>query len=494
MKCIKKFDFLSYKISLRINKKGHTRYKTFIGGLISILTYLISISFCIYFLLRMLNRKDLSIIHSTHQNPFINITFSNKLPFLLRISDTNSIPYKDDEKLYYIKSSIWYGGSNNTSISGSASQYSVSLNISKCNLNTHFTKEFKNYFENFQNLDSYYCLEPRNYSQTIYGIYGSYYPFSYYSFTLKYCENTTENNNSCYSLEDIKNKIYSPFLDVIFIDYTINNLNKKNVREISIRKERYELSLLLYKRIWIYLENIKYITDNGYIFTNNKEENFFRFETVRIDPSLLEGQKTYFTTLSIGNYAKTSIYNKYYTKFQDYIATIGGLIKIIVLCGKILNYFNSKNSYYFKIMKNLNIDNYINYIEHSKKQSINFTSNIFGKSTANLQENNIENTKNDFGFLNINNKNVSYNLTRKSISVKILPSIFINKEAKSILKMYKQFINNRLNVINIIKKLEVIQSPEIIKHTFSQNKIDNNHLQIINSKINNNYLCKKDIT
>ena len=60
--------------------------------------------------------------------------------------------------------------------------------------------------------------------------------------------------------------------------------------------------------------------------------------------------------------------------------------------------------------------------------------------------------------------------------------------------MYKQFINNRLNVINIIKKLEVIQSPEIIKHTFSQNKIDNNHLQIINSKINNNYLCKKDIT
>ena len=457
MKYIKKFDFLSYKISLRINKKGHTRYKTFIGGLISILTYLISISFCIYFLLRMLNRKDLSIIHSTHQNPFINITFSNKLPFLLRISD--SIPYKDDEKLYYIKSSIWYGGSNNTSISGSASQYSVSLNISKCNLNTHFTKEFKNYFENFQNLDSYYCLEPRNYSQTIYGIYGSYYPFSYYSFTLKYCENTTENNNSCYSLEDIKNKIYSPFLDVIFIDYTINNLNKKNVREISIRKE-----------------------------------NFFRFETVRIDPSLLEGQKTYFTTLSIGNYAKTSIYNKYYTKFQDYIATIGGLIKIIVLCGKILNYFNSKNSYYFKIMKNLNIDNYINYIEHSKKQSINFTSNIFGKSTANLQENNIENTKNDFGFLNINNKNVSFNLTRKSISVKILPSIFINKEAKSILKMYKQFINNRLNVINIIKKLEVIQSPEIIKHTFSQNKIDNNHLQIINSKINNNYLCKKDIT
>ena len=104
-------------------------------------------------------------------NPYINLTYSNKLPFLLRISDTNSLPYDEDNKLYYITSSVWFGGSNDTSLLGTASQTSQSLNISKCNLDIHFTDEFKSYFDKFENLSSYYCLLPRNYSQTIYGLY-----------------------------------------------------------------------------------------------------------------------------------------------------------------------------------------------------------------------------------------------------------------------------------------------------------------------------------
>ena len=56
------------------------------------------------------------------------------------------------------------------------------------------------------------------------------------------------------------------YLDVIFIDYTINSLKIKKVNEIFIRKERYELSIL-FKRIWLYFENIKYIVDKRYILS-----------------------------------------------------------------------------------------------------------------------------------------------------------------------------------------------------------------------------------
>ena len=257
-------------------------------------------------------------------DPFINLTNSHKMPILLRISDTNSLAYEEDEKLYYITSSVWFGGSNDTTLSGSASQTSQSLNISKCDLNTHFTDEFKKYFEKFENLSSYYCIKPRNYSQTIYGLYGNYYPFSFYSFTLRYCKNTTENDNFCYSIDIIKEKLRSPYLDVIFIDYTMNSLNSKEVKEISIRKERYELSIKLYKRIWLYLENIKFIIDNGYIFTFDQYEYFHRYDSVRIDPSIISENSTYFSTLTILNSVNSSIYNKKYTKFQDYVAIIGG--------------------------------------------------------------------------------------------------------------------------------------------------------------------------
>ena len=59
-------------------------------------------------------------------------------------------------------------------------------------------------FKNFTDLNSYYCLESRNYSQIIFGLYGNNHPFSYYSLFFRYCQNTTENNNSCYSVEEIK--------------------------------------------------------------------------------------------------------------------------------------------------------------------------------------------------------------------------------------------------------------------------------------------------
>ena len=235
MKLIKKLDFFSHKVSLTMNNKGDIGYKTFIGGLISLLSFFVSIFCGIYFIVRMFNRKDLSVIYSTQMNPFVNLTYSHKLPFLIRVSDTNSLPYVEDERLYYITSSVWFGGSNDTTLSGTASQTSQSLNISKCNLDVHFTEEYKPYFENFENLSSYYCIMPRNYSQTIYGLYGNYYPFSFYSFTFRYCKNTTENNNMCYSYDTIKEKLRSPYLDVIFIDYNIDSLNHNYVKIIELR-------------------------------------------------------------------------------------------------------------------------------------------------------------------------------------------------------------------------------------------------------------------
>ena len=288
---IKKSDFLSHKATLTFNKKGETGYKTFIGGLISIICLFLSFICSFYFLYRLFLRKDISVIQSTNINPFVNLTYSHKLPFILRLTDTNSLPFDDDERKYYITASIWYGGTNDTSLSANAEQKAVSLKIGKCDINKHFSEEYKKYFENFKDLNTYYCIEPRNSSQTIYGIYGNIYPFSYYSFTARYCKNTTENNNFCYPFEQTQSTFSKNglFLDVFFIDYTINALKKKDVKELFIRKDRYELSAILFKRIWLYLENIKYIIDNGFIFSNNEIENFHSYESVRSDFNIFEG-------------------------------------------------------------------------------------------------------------------------------------------------------------------------------------------------------------
>ena len=481
MKYIKEVDFLSHKVSLTINDKGDNCFKTFFGGIISFLTFFISIICGTYFLIRLFKRMDMSVIHSTEMNSFVNITNSHQIPFLLRLSDTNSLPYENDDKLYYITSSVWFGGSNDSSLIGTSNQYSQKLKISKCDLNIHFTEEYKSYFENFQNLNTYYCIEPRNYSQTIYGLYGSSYPFSFYSFTLRYCLNSTENNNSCYSISDIKTYIKSPYLDVIFIDYNLDSLNQNEVKTIHLRKERYELSLLLYKRIWLYFENIKYNTDNGYIFTSKKEENFFRYHSVRIDPSLLEGEKTYFSTLSILNNIDSSIYYKEYKKLHDYIAIFGGLVKIVTLLSYYINYFNSMNTYYLRIINDFIIENKI--ADKNKKQILRVNSSIamFPKSKVNL---NNDNSQNESGINNNINlvKIESFMKINSSLSNKIFPIHFSNKETKSLFLFYKELVNQRLNIINILKKLELIQLPDTKK---SFPNLTNSNLKLINTRYNN---------
>ena len=486
MNFITQLDYFSQKIALTVNNKGDKVFKTFLGGIITISSFFISLICGAYFLIRLFKGKDITIIYSTEMNPFVNITNSHQLPFLLRLSDTNSFPYENDEKIYYITSSIWFGGSNDSSLIGTASQYSQKLNISKCDINVHFSDEYKSYFQNFKNLNTYYCINPRNYTQTIYGLYGNSYPFSYYSFTLRFCLNTTENNNSCYSISDIKNYIKSPYLDVIFIDYNIDSLNHHDVKKIELRKERYELSLLLYKRIWLYFENIKYITDKGYIFTSKQKENFFRYHSVRIDPSLLEGEKSYFSTLTILNSINTSIYYKEYKKFQDYIAIIGGLVKIVTLVGTFLNYFYSMNTYYLKIINDFIIENKI-VEKNNKKQYLHQNSSmvIFPKFKNNF---NNEISKNDLGINHNFTNNIhlvkieSFLKINSSISNKIFPIQFSNKETKDIFLFYKELVNQRLNIINILKKLEVIQIPDL-KKCFSNNT--NRNLKLINTQYNN---------
>ena len=503
MKFFKSIDIFAHKATLTFNQKGEIGYKTFIGGIISVLCVFSSFSFCFYFLYRMLSRKDLSMIHSTQINPYVNLTNSHKLPFLLRLTDTNSNPYEEDEKLYYITASIWYGGSNNTSIDN-APQFSVSLNVSKCDINKHFTDEFRDYFKNFTDLNSYYCLEPRNYSQTIYGLYGNIYPFSYYSFTARYCKNTTENNNSCYSIEESKKKFDYMFLDVIFIDYTINSLKIKNVNEIFIRKERYELSTILFKRVWLYFENIKFIINKGYIFSDEEIENFHGYESVRSDFNIFD-DKPIIVTLTILNGMKTSIYIKQFTKFQDYVAIMGGLVKVITLLSTILNYYNSENSYYLKLIKdfiivnkfkqtslisqsniNSNLSIVNNNEDKNKKTAFHLTSSINPKNRNAIGS--IDFTAKNDSRLNLNKTisklDYSYHILRTSLTTKILPSFFTKKKYKETLSLYKNFINNRLNIINILQKLEMIQiNNEVISKNIPTSLISN--AKEFKKKINN---------
>jgi hypothetical protein len=111
--------------------------------------------------------------------------------------------------------------------------------------------------------------------------------------------------------EKIQLILSNVYLDMKTIDYAIKSY-KKDIKELTIKSERFMLSLSVYKRIWMYLNNIQYIT---------KWLNFFQHDSIRYDVYLrdiekmtIKGTFLSFTILSTGHIQR---YHRKFVKIQD---------------------------------------------------------------------------------------------------------------------------------------------------------------------------------
>ena len=268
MKLIKKIDFLYQEAHFTFNKNGDTGLKTVFGGILSLITILLSIFVSFYFIIRLLLKKDATVILSTKQDSNINLLYSYKLPFLFRLSNSVSYPL-ENLKIYEVKANYWYNLPN-TNDNITIQQY-TNITFKKCNIYEHFN-EFKKYFINENDLESFFCLAPRDENITFFGSYGDINPFSLLHFDFFICNNETM-KNQCLSKEKIKTILNDAYLDLRYINFNVES-NKKIVKSIAIKSERIPISYSVYKRLWINFKTIEFFSDNGLIFTKNSKEFF----------------------------------------------------------------------------------------------------------------------------------------------------------------------------------------------------------------------------
>ena len=216
---------------------------------------------------KLLNKEDLNVIYSIEKDSFVNFTYANKLPIMVRLSDNNKRALKT-EKLYNISLKIWYNFYNNTLNDYTINVYDDII-LEQCDINKHFG-DYKKYFEKIKNINTYYCPLERLPNQTIFGIYGDNSNFSFYYYYFSKCS-----NNNCYTEEEINKTLSNAYLDLIFVDYSINHLNKKQPNQLLIKSERIMTSSMVYKRINLYFRQIKYITDNGIFIKKKKKKIIF---------------------------------------------------------------------------------------------------------------------------------------------------------------------------------------------------------------------------
>ena len=154
MGIIKKIDFLYEEAHFTFNKHGDPGLKTTFGGIISTIAILLSVFVSFYFIIRLIFKKDATVIFSSKQDTNFNLLYSYKLPILFRISDRVSVPLKD-YNLYELKLNYWYTTSNLSDV-----HHYQNLTFKKCNVYEHFN-DYKKYFIHNEDLETFFCIDPR---------------------------------------------------------------------------------------------------------------------------------------------------------------------------------------------------------------------------------------------------------------------------------------------------------------------------------------------
>ena len=494
MKCFRNLDIFSYKAHFTFNDNGDTGYKTFIGGLLSFISIFISIIFSLFFIYRFFKKEDFTILYSSQIDNLINMTNSNTFPFLFRLSDNYSNPLEQNG-LYEFTFKIWYKNTSTLNY-----DYDI-ISIEKCNINKHFGN-YISIFKEMNDINSFFCPSIRLNNQSLYGIYGSH-QFIYYNVDISKCNNET-NNNTCLSEIEINNTLKNVYFDLRFIDYSIDNFNKKNPEILYIRNERILTSIKIFQKVYLLFKKIIYYIDIGYFQQYYSKKNFHQYDNLKINSVLIENDDTFFS-LSISNSGKVINYKKNYLKFQHYVSYIGGFYKSISFIFYLLNYFNSKNSYYKKLIKDFIIENQIkkkdknltyldrNILNSTNNKLLNSKNNhLFSVNRGSNQNSKIENVKslNDKrNSLNIINRFKDKDEIEKKFSLTIFP-LNISSYKKDLV-WYIKIINKRMNIIYILNILEQIENQLIKKKVntllIKSSASDVNNQINAQKKINNYY-------
>ncbi len=446
-------DFISPKITLYY--KGHLQHTSIPSILISIISFISIIVFSIIFSLDFILKRN--PIRFYFKRPIFNIPNipfnSNGLFHFVTFNDDSIVSQKIDKHMITM-----VGVTHNQGYI-----YDLKYNRTKydhwlygdCDEN-----DVKDHFKTLGNIQRIYkygfCIKKfyNSTSKTFYDINddGFYYPYfkinlnkenniEHYGLLIQKCENNSydDNNFNCESDEEISKYIKKSvgyniyFLDnSIFIDDYKNPFHYKfskvsnyfNEKAFTINHLNFNAELLKTHK-GIFLDTIE--EESKYVYTLNEK---LTTETDSISNIILGG--AYFHIQNV-----EEVNERKYKLFQDIIASINGIAKIIIVIAKVVNTFI--HNYYYLDELNKNINFYQENFEKlsSNKNLLNIDTPINRKNEKKKILNN-NYTKDNNSFQHLNNKNVNFveikknftNAKKKSnneLDFKLISDIYIPK-------------------------------------------------------------------
>ena len=477
------FDLLNISISLSYNNQY--LYRTFVGATLTIILFIIIITYFIYQFIQIFNKSSFSIISNEFQNPKESIDFTN-VPILFGLTDDVGNPLQLDPKVakYFVilneyRQQIDKKGNSNTQ------HIQTILQTERCDKlkDSLDLSLFHGY-----NISYFQCIKPSQ-NITINGSYGNISGYKSLKINIKKCNNE---NDNCLNTNNIDSIISNSRFMVIYRGYKTNfyDLDTKDIEQ-TIYSRSITLSPYFLKRVFYYMSLVKYnLYDN--IFSNFKIETKYyinRGMIIENEPIKNESYDkdtlAYYSFVYDGNVVE---YTKKVKQIIDAISYIGNLFNIMLTLFRIINNFFSNKILFIDIFykfffgdkfyrtKTYNFDvvNFRNLQEQKNKKiesklerkngrentltlnsmvlnksinSINFNSNVFlenaGKSTKNISLLNL-----------LSGRNYTNKLKNKGI--KRYNNKSIEKEKNDFIKNTKYYYLCPICIIKNKKNLETL--------------------------------------
>ena len=326
-KYLLKFDLLGKTQNLTISKRD--TYPTYLGSIISLIIIIVLGYFLFYFGLQIINKDKLNLVTTVYNIDNPPKTFLNDSVIALTFAIQNP------DYSVYINESIYTLQSTMHTITiddmGNSNEVLTPVPMIKCSEYTF--KVIPEYFK-LQDLDNLYCIGS---TENIYlqGEYGKS-TYSYINFEFSRCVNTTENNNTCKSEEEINSRLTGGYLGMFISDLSIIPNNYEHPSNIYGKNLFTSFSGKQYTDAWLTLKEIEVNTDCGLIINEIKTENFIAYNSLVTTSDNREG--AIFLTLNLRMSQTKEIYDRSYDKLQSVAAELGGIMKFCFVCGEVAVY------------------------------------------------------------------------------------------------------------------------------------------------------------
>ena len=251
------------------------------------------------------------------------IEYSNR-PFAFAIKDLNNKNYIDPTIFSFMVKSV------STTTQPNVTGYSMIVEDERsyhyCTPNDALRPE------DYPVLENSFCLDENNF--TLVGS-DSENQCTNFQVHVIMCSNSTENNYSCKSQDEIDNFFIMKNLNLMYVNTIFQTKNYETPITTKLTATLYKLDTKLSRLVTIKFQKATMITDETVVLPSQTSFDTILYENEKSEYGMESGGMPIFSILIYSSSDQITI-NRSYQSLPEAFAVLGGLLNIVTLCGRFL--------------------------------------------------------------------------------------------------------------------------------------------------------------